>query len=75
MTQKRIKQLNQEFATTSKELKIPSDFTRLINRVKKAILLNNTFVALFIYSSALIIFAFLMLGESLLETIIFNILN
>ena len=75
MTQKRIKQLNQEFATTSKELQIPSDFTRLINRVKKAILLNNTFVALFVYSSALITLTFLMLGESLIETIIFNLLK
>ncbi len=75
MTQKRIKQLNQEFATTSKEIKIPSDFTRLLYRFKKAILLNNTFIALFIYSSALIILTFLMLGESLIETIIFNLLK
>jgi hypothetical protein len=75
MTQKRIKQLNQEFETTSKEIQIPSDFIRLINRVKKAILLNNTFIALFVYSSALIILTFLMLGESLIETIIFNLLN
>ena len=58
MTQKRIKQLNQEFATTSKEIKIPSDFTRLLYRFKKAILLNNTFIALFIYSSALIVLTF-----------------
>ena len=75
MTQKRIKQLNQEFATISKEIKIPSDFTRLLYRFKKAILLNNTFIALFIYSSALIVLTFLMLGESLIETIIFNLLN
>ena len=75
MTQKRIKQLNQEFETTSKEIQIPSDFTRLINRVKKAILLNNAFIALFVYSSALIILTFLILGESLIETIIFNLLN
>ena len=75
MTQKRIKQLNQEFATISKEIEIPSDFTRLINRVKKALLLNNTFIALFVYSLALITLTFLMLGESLIETIIYNLLK
>ena len=49
-----------------------------IHNMKKLIekiILSKVFVALFIYSSALIIFAFLMLGESLIETIIFNILN
>ena len=75
MTQKRIKQLNQEFELTLKETQVPSDFTRLLYRIKKAIFLNNTFITLFVYSSALIIFTFLMLGESLIETIIFNLLK
>jgi hypothetical protein len=49
-----------------------------IHNMKKLIekiILSKVFVTLFIYSSALIIFAFLMLGESLIETIIFNLLN
>jgi hypothetical protein len=46
-----------------------------MKKLIQKIILSNIFVALFVYSSALITLTFLMLGESLIETIIFNILN
>ena len=46
-----------------------------MKKLIEKIILSKAFVALFIYSSALITFTFLMLGESLIETIIFNLLK
>ena len=46
-----------------------------MKKIIEKIVLSNIFVTLFIYSSALIILTFLMLGESLIETIIFNLLK
>ena len=49
--------------------------THNMKKLIQKIILSKVFVALFIYSSALIVLTFLMLGESLIETIIFNLLN
>lgn len=49
--------------------------THNMKKLIEKIILSKVFVTLFIYSSALIVLTFLMLGESLIETIIFNILN
>jgi len=46
-----------------------------MKKLIEKIILSKVFVTLFIYSSALIVLTFLMLGESLIDTIIFNILN
>jgi len=46
-----------------------------MRKLIEKIILSNIFVALFVYSSALIVLTFLMLGESLIETIIFNLLK
>lgn len=46
-----------------------------MKKLIEKIILSNIFVALFVYSSALITLTFLMLGESLIETIIYKTLN
>ena len=46
-----------------------------MRKLIEKIILSKVFVALFIYSSALIVLTFLMLGESLIETIIYKTLN
>jgi hypothetical protein len=46
-----------------------------MKKLLEKIVLSNIFITLFVYSLALITLTFLMLGESLIETIIFNLLN
>lgn len=46
-----------------------------MKKLIQKIILSKVFVTLFVYSSALITLTFLMLGESLIETIIYKILN
>ena len=46
-----------------------------MKKLIEKIILSKVFITLFVYSSALITLTFLMLGESLIETIIYNFLK
>ena len=62
------------YQSMNKTKYINLNYTNMKTLIQK-IILSKAFVALFVYSSALIILTFLMLGESLIETIIFNLLK